>query len=457
MVWVLLLALLLPAAGASQQKKTAPRKGAPAKAKPALAAKPDRWPLVSLAIAGLKTYQPEQVIAVTGLRVQQPAGKADFEAARERLVATGAFETVGFRYGPEPTGKGIAATFEVVEVEPLYPVRFERLDVPAAELNAFLRRKDPLWGDQIPPTVAVLKRHTAAVEEFLASKGRPEKVRAKVVADAPEKFAVVIEPAKSEPAVAEVKFKGNQVIPTGVLMNNFAGVAFGSIYRQTSFRQMLDSSVRPLYDARGRVKVSFPEITTEPSRTADGLVVTVTVDEGPSFDLGKVEVAGAAVVPAKALLAAGAFKTGDIANFDEVNASLERMRRLLRHEGYLQPELKVERKLDDKTKVVDLVVHVEPGPQYRFGKLTIEGLDIHGEAAIQKLWTLQEGKPFNANYPEFFLEQVRERGLFDELGQTKSVVKVNEEARTADVTLIFRPSATETDAKDPVTGRRRRR
>jgi outer membrane protein insertion porin family len=266
----------------------------------------------------------------------------------------------------------------------------------------------------------------------------------------------VFEPARPEPAVAEVKFTGNQAIPSTVLMNSFAGVAFGTIYRESSFRQMLDASIRPLYDARGRVQVAFPRIATEPSKTVDGLVVTVTVDEGPTFDLGKVEIGGEPPLPAKSLLDAAKFKSGEIANFDEVNASLDRMKRLLQREGYQQPELKVERKLNEREKVVDLLVRIEPGGRYTFGKLTIEGLDINGEAAVRKLWSMQEGKPFNANYPEYFLEQIRERGIFDDLGDTKPVVQLNEEARTADVTLIFRASKGSGET-DPVTGRRRRR
>ena len=456
MVWLLLLALLIPGPVFGQQKKAATKKTAAPAAKPKPAAPPDRWPLVSVTITGLKNYKPEQVVAITGLQVNQPAGKSDFDGARDKLTATGAFENVGYRFGPAEGGAGILAVFEVTEVEPLYPVRFERLDAPAAEITAWLKKKTPLWGERIPPTAEVLKQHEAAIEEYLASKGRPAKVKGKVVADAPERFSVVFEPAKSEPAVAEVKFQGNQVIPSGVLMNSFAGLAYGTIYRESTFRQMLDASVRPLYDARGRVKVAFTDIKTEPSKTADGLVVTVTIDEGPSFDLGKVEVGGRLPVPAKALLEAGKFKSGEIANFDEVNASLDRMRRLLQRNGYQHPELKVERKLNEREKVVDLLVLVEPGDPYTFGKLILQGLDINGEAAIKKLWTMQEGKPFNANYPEFFLAQVKERGLFDELGETKSVIKLNEEARTADVTLIFQASK-ETDAVDPVTGQRRRR
>ena len=61
-----------------------------------------------------------------------------------------------------------------------------------------------------------------------------------------------------------------------------------------------------------------------------------------------------------------------------------------------------------------------------------------GEAAIKKLWSLKEGKPYNADYPDFFLTQVKERGIFDNLGKTRFEIKINEQERTVDVTLYFR-------------------
>ena len=332
---------------------------------------------------------------------------------------------------------GYAASFQVVEVEPVYPVRFDRLDVPEGDLSAWLRKKDPFFGDKIAATEPVLRRHAAGVEEYLKSKGRPMKVIGKVVADAPDQFSIVFRPAAPEPAVAEVRFEGNTVIPSTILLNSFAGVAFGAPFREPSFRQMLDAGVRPLYDARGRVGVKFTAIRTEKAKTVDGLVVIVSVDEGPSYDLGDVSISGDLPLPAQELLGVGKFKSGEIVNFEEINAGVERIKKRLRREGYMHAALEIERKPNEKAKTLDLNIKTEAGAQYTFGRLKIEGLDIHGEAALKKLWTMKEGKPFNADYPEFFLNRVREDGVFDNLGRTKSVIEVHDDSHTVDVTLQF--------------------
>lgn len=433
MVWFLALALLCTPAWA--QKK---------------AAAPQRFPIASLSVEGLKNYPQPLVLAVAGLKIGQLAGKDDFEAARDRLLATGVFETVGYRFAPAAASTAYVASFEVVEVAPVYPVRFEALNAPDAEVQVWLKKKDPFFSAKIPATEAILNRHAAAIEAFLAAKGHPEKIAGKVVADSAEQFTIVFRPAAGAPKVAEVKFHGNEVVPSSVLLNSFAGVAYGTIFSDEAFRQMLDASIRPIYEARGRIRLAFPKIETERAKSVEGLVVTVTVDEGASYDLGEVTLAGETPVPAKALLKEGGFKAGDVANFDEVTAGLDRMKKRLRREGFTKSSFKVERHVDDKKKTVDLAIRPELGPQYLFGKYTVEGLDIHGEAAVKKLWTLKEGKPFNADYPDFFLEQVKEQGLFDGLGKTRAATTVDEANHVVDVTLYF-------GASDPASPDRPRR
>jgi outer membrane protein assembly factor BamA len=188
---------------------------------------------------------------------------------------------------------------------------------------------------------------------------------------------------------------------------------------------------------RGRVRVSFPEIRTEPAKDVQGVNVTVTVDEGQSYELGKVAIEGPSPLAPDVLLKAGDFKTGDVANFDRVSQGLERIRLAMRHAGYLEAKVTTDRRIDNDKKAVDVAVHIDAGPRFTMGKLNIVGLDLNGEFEIKRIWTMKEGGPFNADYPELFLTRVREEGLFENLGKTKSEFKIDDRDHTADVTLTF--------------------
>jgi len=413
-----------------------------------------KWPIASVKVEGLKNYSPGQALTAAGLKVGQLAGKDDFEAARNRLLATGVFDTVAYRFAPAPDSNQYIATFEVIEFEPVYPVRFERLPAPDAEIEAWLRRKDPFFGKKIPPSEPILKRDAAAIEEYLSTKGSSEKIVGKVVADSADQFSIVFRSAAGPPKVAEVRFEGASAIPAATLLRDFAVVAYGSVYSEGGFRQLLDANIRPLYDARGVIRVAFPSLTVEKAKDVEGLVVTVKVNEGEAYRLGDVRIAGASPVPAKELIKIGEFKPGEVVNFDAVATGVDLMKKRLRREGYMRAGLQIDRRIDDAKKTVDLELHPELGPQFVFGTLKLEGLDLNGEAAIKKLWGMKEGKPFNSDYPDFFLAQVKQQGLFDGLGDTKAATKIDEQNLTVDVILSFRPSSTKFGERSPATSRR---
>jgi outer membrane protein insertion porin family len=446
-----ILLLACAAAFAQTQPRTPAKKAAPAKASAAATeAPPSKWPIQSLTVEGNQAFTRERVLAAAGLKVGQLAGKPEFEAARDRLIASGVFETVGYRFEPGPDKQGFVATFQVTEVQPLFPVDFEDLGVPAKEIAGVLAAKDPLFSTtHLPATKNVLDRYTAWIQDYLASKGNNEKVAARVTALTSDRFAIVFRPARGLPAVAQVTFMGNQVVPQSVLREAIHGVGIGAPYTEAGFREILNNAVRAVYEQRGRVRVAFPMVRAEPVKDVEGVHVFVQVDEGASYELGKVEIAGPSPVDPAVLLKTGDFKTGDVANFDKVNEGLERIRLAVRRAGYLQAKATGERRIDDEKKAVGVAVHIDPGPQYTMGKLTLVGLDLDGEAEINRMWSIKEGKVFNPEYPDHFLSIVREQALFDNLGQTKAEVKPNEATHVVDVSLNF---AGEDEKKKP--GRR---
>lgn len=462
---VFVLAAVLPMVGqpprtsqkAVSKKATTKKKSAPAEkpVSPAPAV-PNKWPIASLTIEGNKNYTKEQVATAAGLKVGAVVGGDEFEAARARLLGSGRFESVGFKFAPAPGSSQFAASFQVVEVEPLYPVRFDRVDLPLEELKGWLKEHDLFFGERIPPTKNVLEKGAKAIEEFARTRNKGEPFAGRVVSDKPGEYAIVFSPARREPVIGEVKFEGNQAIPTPMLLTSFSGVAYGVPYREPSFLQMLDAGVRPMYDARGRIRAKFTVTKTEKLTDVDGLRVSVKVDEGPVFRLGEGGFDGEMPVPAREMLKAAALKKEEPVNFDEIAESLNRMRKRLRRDGYMQAAIETERKIDDEKKVVDLIFKVTPGPQYFLGKLTLKGLDLDSVAAVKKLWAPKEGAPFNADYPDFFLKRLEEDGVFDDLGKTKASLAVNDAQRIVDVTLEFSATPTGSDGTGPGRLRRRR-
>src|SRR5678810_837950 len=117
---------------------------------------PDKYPFETLKIQGNQRISADRIVAASGLKLKAPVHKADFDAARGRLLESGAFESVGYSYKPSAANSGYDAAFEVVEVATLYPYRFEALPGSMDTLRAALRKQELLLGDRIPGTPQVL-------------------------------------------------------------------------------------------------------------------------------------------------------------------------------------------------------------------------------------------------------------------------------------------------------------
>lgn len=403
---------------------------------------PNKWPIQTITVEGNRVFPTAAILTVAGLKVGQLAGEPEFEAARDRLTATGAFETVGYKFAPSSDGKGFHASFQVTETTSIYPVKFEDLGLPDAEISAALTKRDPLFSTaNFPASQATLARDAAWVEELLAArgvrlKGQPVDVIA-TISNIDGKLVALFHPDIALPPVATISFEGNKLIPGSALRSAIAVGGIGTPYTERNFRKILESTIRPLYEARGRMRVSFPQVRAVDDPEVKGVHVTVTVDEGDVYTLSDVSVAKPTPVAETQLLHEANIKTGDIANFDLISAGLDRIKAAVLRAGYLDAKITMDRNFDDAKRTAAIIFHVDAGPLYSMGKLIVKGLDSEGEAEIKRLWKLKFGDAYNPEYADRFFTGIREQNIFDHLGKTHSETKIDPKTHAVDVTLTF--------------------
>ncbi|HEY2842876.1 MAG TPA: FtsQ-type POTRA domain-containing protein, partial [Bryobacteraceae bacterium] len=248
---------------------------------------PEKYPLEAFHVEGNQRISPERILAASGLKIGTPVRKADFDAARDRLLETGAFDSVGYTFKPA-NANGFDATFQVVEIGTLYPYRFEALPGQDEALRAALKKQEPVLGDRIPATPQVLNRYTAAIRQFYNGK---VEAKGEVNTDSGT-LEIVFRPTGDRANIAEVNFTGNQAILTPVLLGKLSPAAVGIPFSEPLLRRVIDSAIRPVYEETGRIRVEFPEITAKKAETNDGLVVTIAIKEGSVYTLGTVGLAG---------------------------------------------------------------------------------------------------------------------------------------------------------------------
>jgi outer membrane protein assembly factor BamA len=396
------------------------------------------FPIDSITVEGNRILPEKGIVAASGLSPGSSATGAAFDGARERLLATGYFETVACRYKPSGKGGGYEVSFEVQEIEPLFSIRIEALPLTASEAVAYLKAKDPLFTGRVPGTDQVLARTARGIEEYLTSQGRPQKVSGKIVSVGTQKFEAQFTPEGGLPNVSLVSFEGNKAVRDTDLQNAIAEVAFGQPYTDANFILLLDNQVRPLYEKNGYMRVVFRKITTTPSSQVKGLDVHVAIEEGSQYKLGEVGVRGPMEDQSKHILRVAKMSQMAIADFDKIRDAETRITQSLKHEGYLDVTVSVDKEISDEKKVVNVYFMPNPGPQYMFGDLKIEGLGLDGVNAVKTMWGVPSGEPFPAEYPDYFAKQVKAEGVFDNLGDVKAEPDIDAEKHIVNVTVTFR-------------------
>lgn len=442
---VLFLLISLVAFGQAQKKR-------PAITIPAQPAPPptseeykglQEFPIASLRVEGNSRYSQKAILAVAGIKIGEKANQARFELARDRLIASGAFDSVGYRYFNAEDGKSYDAAFEVVEAVPVYPTRFEELPITPEETKKLLQTNDPLYGPAIPATRPKVEFYQRLLQIYLArEKGFDGIVVGRVESDGTgENLSIVFRPGGAQlPVVATVNFVGNTAVPTANLKPPISMVAIGVPFNEARFRQMLALTVKPIYEARGRLNVKFTDIKTEPSKQVKGMDVTVMVDEGQVYHLGKVSFQGKNPTEHRFDKVAK-FRTGDIADMSAVREEVERLTKHFKRLGYIHTVVTPQRQVDDSKQNLDLLIDVDLGEQFKFRSVKFEGLDIESQHVLTKMWGMQPGRPFNPDYPQVFLDRVRDEQIFDNLGTPRSVEKIDENELAVDVSLLFGKAA----------------
>ncbi|MGI8958728.1 MAG: POTRA domain-containing protein [Bryobacteraceae bacterium] len=400
--------------------------------------------LHSIIVRGNRLYSSTDIIKFSDLKIGQRVTGPIIEQARTKLQSTELFTNVSdtFRFVGNPPDYDL--TIDVAEIDQLFPMRFERLGVSSSAVQQYLRDHVELYSDRIPGTESVLKRYAAAVQEFVTKTDPSMKVKARVSNDDPKELAVLFAPDTPPPTISQVIVTGNQAVDIGTILRAVNQVAIGIPLSDTRLKLILDGAIRPLYAAKGYAAVTFPKVETEPSKINRGVVVKVQIKDGPVFKFGALRFHGSGI-DQEEIRSSIPFKPGQPFNGQQIDVFRLDLVHRMKRRGLLDASVTTETQPDDTKRVVDVTYNVSAGAVYSFQKLDIQGLDIATEPVVARLWGEKPGKPFNPDYPDFFLKRVQEQGLFDNLADTRSEYTADGASHGVTVHLYFKGGQSKQD------------
>jgi outer membrane protein insertion porin family len=448
MRWIFCAALLcscLPVSAGQSPDQSSDAKLSEAKS--AAKKQPPPGTLRSVVIKGNRLYSSSEIVKESGLTGGQRISALSIEQARLKLQETELFNSVADEYRTSAgTAPAYDVTFQVEENEQLFPMRFERLGVTPEAARAYLKDHVELYADRIPGTEGVLRRYKAAVQQLVAKSNPGLKVKALVSNDDPQQLSVLFTADAPAPTISQVIVTGNQAVDTGTLLRALNEVAIGTAVSDTRIQQILNGTVKPLYASKGYAAVTFPKVETQPDKSNLGVILKVDIKDGPMFKIGSIHFHGSGLDEDQ-IRSSITFKPGQTFDGEKVdNFRLEEVHSL-RKRGMLDANVSVDTQTDDTKRMVNITYNFVPGEVYTFAKLDVQGLDMSTQPVIERLWGEKPGKPFNPDYPEFFLKRVQQQGLFDNLADVHSDYTADASSHNVTVHLYFKGGESQ-EAKD---------
>ena len=412
----ILLAVLLLAPGVASAQE-------PAAARPPGAAPSYTGPVPAGRVGGIDVRGNQRIEAdtVRSYMVIQPGDTFDadrLDRSLKALFATGLFRDVELR----PEGNRIIV---VVTENPLINrVLFDgnrRISRDVLRTDVQLRERSVFT-----PAAAAVERQR--ILELYARRGRfNTRVEVRTIEQDQNRVDVVFEIQEGDAAyIGRVNFVGNTAFSDGRLREIIATREarwfrpFSSTDTYDPERLAFDREMlRRFYLRRGFADVQITNATAELAPDRSGFFVTYTIDEGPRYRVGRVEVQTQLrglepdVVRRRIPIADGAWYDGDA-----VERIVQELDDRLSLEGYpfIDVQPRVER--DREARTVTLIFLLNEGPRAFIERIDIGGNSRTQDRVIRREFRVAEGDPLNVTQVRRSRDRLRSLGYFSDVQVT---------------------------------------
>lgn len=372
-----------------------------------------QFTLNTIAIDGNLRIGDAAILTRAGIAQGQSLSAGELNAASQRLVASGLFESVSF----DPSGTSLRIT--VVEFPTINRISFEgnqRIDddALAAAINSNERRVfNPAQAERDADLIA----DSYAVEGRLAAKVTPTIIRR-----SDNRVDLVFEILEGDNIEIErLSFVGNREYSDRRLrrvLNTKQAGFFRALVRSDSLvedRVEFDQQLlRDFYLSRGYIDFRVNSANAQLTEERDGYFLVFNVQEGQRFKFGEITVtSNVPGVDSDTYLDIAKIKPGVVYSPSLLEADIARMERQALRDGvdFLRVEPRVTR--DDRNLALNIEYVLTRGPRVFVERIDIEGNTTTLDQVIRRQFNSVEGDPFNPREIREAAERIRALGYFE--------------------------------------------
>jgi len=244
----------------------------------------------------------------------------------------------------------------------------------------------------------------------------------------------------SKVEIRDVTFIGNQHVTDKELSSIIATQKGGAlsfltdsgIFQEETFERDLLMITAYYYD-RGfiNVKLGTPQIRL--SRDKRYMYLSIHIDEGPVFSIGKIDFKGDLIGEKQAYYDRLTVKQGEVFNRSKVGKDIVRLNDYYRDKGYAYVNVTPLTNIDLEKRTVDLQFEIERGKKVYFERINIRGNAKTRDKVIRREMKISEGELYNQTNLEISRRRVTALGFFEKVdistkrGSSDEFIEVNVE------------------------------
>ena len=401
--------------------------------------------LTALKVTGTARYTDKEILAASGLQIGQNAADGDFREAAQRLGDSGLFSDVVYSYSSSGAGVRLEMQLADAEQSKLVPAHFENfVGFTDDELRAALGSRVPLFKQLLPIAGNLPDQISEALQAILTEKqfpGRVNYLRESQDESGGPVSAIAYRVEEVSIRIRSIEFPGASPEQTALLATAARRLT-GAEYGRAALAAVAKFDLLPVYLQRGYLKAAFgpsdARVVPQPSPAADAhgpaelqVDVILPVQTGKMYSTSSVDWKGNSAIKIGELAPLLHLSTGQPADAVRLLRDIENVGKLYRSRGYMTVQIKSDTQFDEEKNTVHYDLNIVEGDLYKMGELEILGLDTQATARMQGAWTLREGQPYNADYPEKFRDdtgQLLPRGV-------RWVISIHETLEAKDKTV----------------------
>ena len=392
-------------------QRTNPQTPPPA---PQTQAQPQRV-IQRLTVAGTQRVEAGTVLTYVNIREGDNYDPATVDQALKALFGTGLFSDVKINFA-----NGTLA-IQVVENPIVNQVVFEG--------NDKVSTKDLTKEVQIKPRQTFTRaRVEADIQRIIELYRRNGKFAARVdpqIIQRPQNRVDLIFSISEGPTtgIARINFIGNKVFDASTLKGQIA-TEESAWYKILASNDNYDpdrlafdrEQLRRYYVNHGYADFTVVSAVAQLGQDRRNFYVTFTVNEGPRYRIGKVEInSKIKELTSQALRPMVPIVSGEVYDADAVQKSIDSLTNAAGTKGYAFAEVHPRIARNRNNNTIDLIFDIDQGPRVYIGKINIVGNTRTLDKVIRREFRLVEGDAFNRVLVDRSRSRIRGLGFFKDV------------------------------------------